>query len=101
MFALVGIILFNELEVCIAQRKISLLPEELCRQFGSLTNKSEYVPIRYLQPNFPQLLCLQKSHDQEDCMELFQCQAPYMHKNIKSILMLLDKIINIYGGQNL
>ena len=62
----------------------------------------KYVPIRYLQPSFPQLLCQPKNHDQEDCMELFQCQAPYMYKNIKiqeSILMLLDKIIKLYWNQ--
>ena len=62
----------------------------------------KYVPIRYLQPNFPRLLCQLKNHEQEDCMELFQCQAPCMYKNIKireTILMLLDKIIKLYWNQ--
>ena len=76
---------FNEPEECIVQRKISFLPEKSFRLFKSLTNKRhkvlvKLVPKSYLQPNFPQLLCQQKNHDQEDCMELAQCQAPYMHK---------------------
>lgn len=41
------------------------------------------IPQSYQQANFPRQLCQQKIHDQQDCKEQFQCQAPCILKCIK------------------